>query len=113
MLSKTDAELDAIWFSDETIVKSRTNGETVLYICPPGHEYFVPTNASGGKSVMFWGVVSKAAYGPLVEVKGINNAESYIKTPYDYLLPENRLKMCLKAKGDIIKKLISVVTGNK
>jgi hypothetical protein len=76
MLSKTDAELNSIWFSDETIVKSHPNGEIVLYKCPPANEYFEPSNASGGKSVMFWGVISNNAYGPLVEVKGKNTASS-------------------------------------
>ena len=37
---------------------------------------------------MFWGVISKRAYGPLVEIKGINTAATYISTLNDYLLPE-------------------------
>jgi transposase len=88
MLAKTDAELNSIWFSDETIVKSRPNGEIVLYRCPPGSEFFEPSNASGGKSVMFWGIISKDAYGPLVEVKGKNTAESYVQTLKEFLIPE-------------------------
>jgi transposase/AraC-like DNA-binding protein len=88
MLSKSDAELETIWFSDETMVKSRPNGEIVLYRCPPGSEYFEPSNGGGGKSVMFWGVISKNAYGPLVEVIGRNTAENYIETLKEYLLPE-------------------------
>jgi hypothetical protein len=31
-------------------------------------DYFVPSNASSAKAVMFWGVISMAAYGPLVVV---------------------------------------------
>ena len=91
MIAKTDLELAQIWFSDETIVKSRPNGKIILYRCPPGCEYFEPSNASGSKSVMFWGVISKEAYGPLVEVKGKNTAESYIETLKTYLLPEIQL----------------------
>jgi len=88
MVKLTDLELGRIWFSDETIVKSRPNGEIVLYRSPPGSTYYEPSNASGGKSVMFWGVISSQAYGPLVEVKGKNTAESYIETLKTYLLPE-------------------------
>ena len=53
MLTKTDEELNSIWLSDETIVKSRSNGEIVLFRSPPGSDYFDPSNASGGSSVMF------------------------------------------------------------
>ena len=88
MLAKTDEELNSIWFSDETIVQSRPNGEIVIYRCPPGAEYFEPSNASCGKSVMFWGIISKNAYGPLVEVKGKNTAESYLQTLKEFLVPE-------------------------
>lgn len=97
MLKKTDAELRSIWFSDETIVKSRPNGEIILFRCPPGSVYYEPSNASSSKSVMFWGVMSFDAYGPLVEVKGKNTAASYIDTLEEYLLPEIGL-----AKGDVV-----------
>ena len=69
MLSKSTVELNSIWFSDETIVKCRPNGEIVLYRCPPVTEYFERSNASGGKSVMFWGVISKDAYGPQLKLR--------------------------------------------
>ena len=88
MLEKDDAYLKSIMFSDETIVKSRPNGEIVFFRAPPGSEYFEPSNASGGKSVMFWGCISINAYGPLVVVEGRNTAETYIETLKDYLLPE-------------------------
>jgi hypothetical protein len=39
---------------------------------------------SGGKSVMFWGCISLNAFGPLVEVRDKNTAETYIQT----LMPE-------------------------
>jgi hypothetical protein len=88
MLGKTDLELESIWFRDETIVKGCPNGKIVLYRCPAGAEWFTSSNASSGKSVMFWGVISKRAYGPLDEVKGINTAATYITTLNDYPLPE-------------------------
>lgn len=88
MLEKDDAFIASIWFSDETIVKSRPNGEMVFFRSAEGSEWYEPSNAGGGNSVMFWGVVSLAAYGPLVEVKGKNTAETYIGTLNDYLLPE-------------------------
>jgi hypothetical protein len=37
---------------------------------------------------MFWGFMSKHAFGPLVEVKGKNTADTYINTLKDYLVPE-------------------------
>ena len=37
---------------------------------------------------MFWGMISKRAYAPLIKVKGINTAATYITTLNDYLLPE-------------------------
>ena len=88
MLEKDDDFLASIWFSDETIVKSRPNGEVVLFRSFEGSEWYEPSNGSGGKSVMFWGCVSKNAYGPLVEVIGKNTAGSYIETLEDYLLSE-------------------------
>jgi transposase len=96
MLKKSDEWLSTIWFSDETIVKSRPNGEIVFYRCPPGDEWYEPSNASGGNSVMFWGLISKAAYGPLVEVVGKNTAQSYIGTLKEYLLPE------IQAAGSLV-----------
>ena len=88
MLSKSDDYLASIWFSDETIVKSRPNEEIVLFRSIQGSEWYEPSNGSGGKSVMFWGLISLNAYGPLVEVIGKNTADSYITTLQDYLLPE-------------------------
>ena len=57
MLEKSDEELGTIWFGDETMVKSRRNGEVVLFKCPPGAEWFVPSNGGTSKSVMFWGLI--------------------------------------------------------
>lgn len=88
MLAKDDAYIQSIIFSDETIVKSRPNGEIVFFRAPPGSEFFEPSNASGGKSVMFWGCISLNAYGPLVVIEGKNTADTYIETLNDYLLPE-------------------------
>lgn len=90
MLEKSDEELGTIWFSDETMVKSCPNGEVVLFRCPPGAEWFVPSNGGTSKSVMFWGVISLAAYGPLVVVEGKNTAEHYIRTLSEHLVPEIR-----------------------
>jgi hypothetical protein len=77
MLEKDDDYINSIIFSDETIVKSRPNGEIVFFRVPPGSEYFEPSNASGGKSVMFWGCISLNAFGPLVEVRDKNTAETF------------------------------------
>ena len=57
---------------------------------PKDEEWSVPSNAGGGKSVMFWACISFNAYGPLVEVKGKNTAAQYIETLSNYLLPEIR-----------------------
>ena len=86
----SDEKIKSIWFSDETIVKSRPNGEIVFYRMPKDEEWSVPSNAGGGKSVMFWACISFNAYGPLVEVKGKNTAVQYIETLSNYLLPEIR-----------------------
>jgi hypothetical protein len=61
MLAKDDAYLERIIFSDETMVKGRPNGEIVFFRAPPGSDFFEPSNASGGGSVMFWGCISKKA----------------------------------------------------
>ena len=90
MLEKSDHYLNSICFSDETTVKSRPNGEIILFRSPKGSEWFSPTNGGGGKSVMFWGCASKTAYGPLVEVIGKNTAATYMTTLKDYLVPEMR-----------------------
>ena len=90
MLSKSDDFLNSIMFSDETIVKSRKNGDVVVYRAPPGKEYFEPSNSSTSKSVMFWGLISKYHYGPLVQIIGKNTGSKYITTLTENLLPEIR-----------------------
>ena len=87
MLQQPDEYIDSICFSDETMVKSRPNGEVVMFRMPQGSEWSTPSNGGGGKSVMFWGCASKSAYGPLVEVVGKNTARA-TNTLKDYLLPE-------------------------
>ena len=88
MLEQSDEFIDSICFSDETVVKSQPNGEVVLFRAPEGTDWYSPSNAGGGKFVMFWGCASKAAYGPLVVIEGKNTAEKYITTLSDHLLPE-------------------------
>ncbi|MEY3451992.1 MAG: hypothetical protein RL711_1820 [Bacteroidota bacterium] len=88
MVGKDDAFIESIWFSDETMVKSRPNGEVVFFRSAKNSQWFVPSNEGAAKSVMFWGCVSKAAYGPLVVVEGKNTAARYIETLKEYLLPE-------------------------
>lgn len=87
MLQKTDEDIANICWSDETMVKSTKNGDTVLYRVPEGSEWFSPSNAAVGK-VMFWGCMTRHAIGPLVEVVGRNDASNYIKTLQEFLLPE-------------------------
>ena len=82
MVGKDDAFIESIWFSDETMVKSRPNGEVVFFRSAKGSEWFVPSNEGAAKSVMFWGCVSMASYGPLVVVEG---AATYIETLREYL----------------------------
>jgi hypothetical protein len=62
----------------------------VFYRMPKDQEWSVPSNAGGGKSVMFWACISINAYGPLVEVKGKNTAAQYIEILSNYLLPKIR-----------------------
>ena len=88
MVGKDDAFIESIWFSDETMVKSRPNGEVVFFRSAKNSQWFVPSNEGAAKSVMFWGCVSKAAYGPLVVVEGKNTAARYIETLKEHLLPE-------------------------
>jgi hypothetical protein len=85
---KPDEVLESIWFSDETMVQSRPNGEVVTYRAPKGSGWVEPSNSSSGKSVMFWGVVSRQAYGPITEVIGKNTALNYVETLKETLLPE-------------------------
>ena len=88
MLGADDDYIKSIWFSDETMVKSRPNGELVCYRLPQGQEWSIPANGGGSKSVMLWSCISINAYGPLVEVRGKNTSEQYIETLTNYLLPE-------------------------
>ena len=90
MLSNSDEYIDSICFSDETMFKSRPNEEVVLFRLPEDNYWYKPTNAGNAKSVMMWGCVSKAAYGPLVVIEGKNTAFQYIQTLENYLLPELR-----------------------
>jgi hypothetical protein len=82
----SDEKIKSIWFSEETIVKSRPIGEIVFYKMPKQEEWSVPSNARGGKSVMFWACISFNAHAPLVELNSKKNAAQYIEALISYLI---------------------------
>jgi transposase len=91
-LQKEEDFFDTVIWSDETTVRAFPQGKTKLHWAHSSTpKENLPTNPqvhSGGFSVMFWGCFSKMGLGPLVVVEGTMNAQKYIETLQEYLLPE-------------------------
>jgi len=82
---------DAVIWSDETSVAALTIGKEVHRGYQSTKREDLPVNGQivgGGFSVMFWGCFSKMGLGPLVALKGSQNAESCIQTLEDNFINE-------------------------
>jgi hypothetical protein len=44
MVGKDDTFIESIWFSDETMVKSRPKGEVIFFRSAKNSQWFVPSN---------------------------------------------------------------------
>jgi DDE superfamily endonuclease/Transposase len=75
-----DFDCDDIVFSDETTVRQYNCSSVQTYWHQNDENFIAPTMPnvhSGGQSVMFWGCMSNAGFGPIVPVTGTMNAEKY------------------------------------
>jgi transposase len=92
MVEKSDEFIQSIFWTDEFTVQSWPNGEYVFYWTPrsePGRVDLVsPKVQNGGVRVMFWGSMTWHAYGPIIELEGSQNQDTYITLLNDIVLPE-------------------------
>jgi hypothetical protein len=83
MMAKDDDYLSRIMWTDETKVQSYPNGEAVFYRALPvelgGREVITPMKQNGGGGVMFWGCMTRRAWGPLTVVEGTINGDKYLQ----------------------------------
>jgi hypothetical protein len=92
MLAMPDEYIAHIMWTDETKVKAYPNGELVFYRVlnykGNGQQYKVPRVQNGGVGVMFWGCMTRQAYGPLVVIDGTMDGRKYLELLKEYVLPE-------------------------
>lgn len=92
MIEKDDDYLSRIMWTDETKVQAYPNGELVFYRAFPvelgGKEYVTPMKQNGGGGVMFWGCMTRRAWGPITAIDGTINGETYLQLLKDVVIPE-------------------------
>jgi transposase len=92
MLQKDDDYLSRIMWTDETKVQAYPNGECVFYRAFPaelgGKEFVTPMKQNGGGGVMFWGCMTRRAWGPIRAIEGTINGETYLQLLMDKVIPE-------------------------
>lgn len=92
MLQKDDDYLSRIMWTDETKVQAYPNGECVFYRAFPvelgGKEFVTPMKQNGGGGVMFWGCMTRRAWGPIRAIDGTINGETYLQLLMDKVIPE-------------------------
>jgi hypothetical protein len=92
MMAKDDDYLSRIMWPDETKVQSYPNGEAVFYRALPvelgGTEVITPMKQNSGGGVMFWGCMTRRAWGPLTVVEGTINGDKYLELLRLVVIPE-------------------------
>jgi transposase len=88
LITWTDEKLNSIFWTDETKVQAWPNGEIVFYRAPGDKEIVTPMKQNGGGGVMFWGCMTKNAWGPLVVCEGTINGAKYLQLLKDVVIPE-------------------------
>jgi transposase len=92
MLQKDDDYLSRIMWTDETKVQVAPNGEIVFFRAPAGTPdeklWKARKVQNGGGGVMFWGCMTRHAWGPLVVCEGTINGEKYLQLLKDVVIPE-------------------------
>jgi hypothetical protein len=78
-----------IMSTDETKVKAYPNGELGFYRVvnykENGQQYKVPRVQNGGVGIMFWGCMTRQAYGPLVVINGTSDGAKYLELLKEYV----------------------------
>jgi transposase len=92
MILKDDDYFSRIMWTDETKVQAYPNGECVFYRAFPvelgGKEFVTPMKQNGGGGVMFWGCMTRRAWGPIRAIEGTINGETYLQLLKDKVIPE-------------------------
>ena len=92
MLKKDDYYLSRIFWTDETKVQAWPNGEIFFFRAPRGtsdeQKFRTPKKQNGGEGVMYWGAMTRYAWGPLHVVEGTINGDKYLKLLQEVVLAE-------------------------
>ena len=88
LIQWSDEKLQSIFWTDETKVQAWPNGEIVFYRAPGDTEITTPMKSNGGGGVMFWGCMTRAAWGPLTVCDGTINGAKYLQLLKDIVIPE-------------------------
>jgi hypothetical protein len=88
LITWTDEKLSSIFWTDETKVQAWPNGEIVFYRAPGDNVIHTPMKSNGGGGVMFWGCMTRNAWGPLRVCEGTINGDKYLQLLKDVVLPE-------------------------
>jgi transposase len=107
-LKRSDEEMKNIVWSDETVVKAFPNGEITMYWddewAPERYDLVSPEIQQGGISLQFWGCMSFAHFGPLVQFDGWVDAKSYLEVILrPHVLPEMKTNPALIFQQDNAK----------
>ena len=78
-----------IW-TDETMVKSHPNGEVIFFRAFKDSQPYIQHRIQNSEGVMFWGCMSRYAYGPLKVCQGTINGAEYLKLLKEVVVPEIR-----------------------
>ena len=90
MQQKGREYFERIIWTDETMVKSHPNGEVVFFRAFKNSSLYIQHRNQNSVGVMFWGSMSRFAYGPLRVCEGVINGAEYLKLLKDVVLPEIR-----------------------
>jgi hypothetical protein len=88
MLLKGPEYYNRIIWTDETMVKSHPNGEVTFYRAFVTDDPYIQPRIQNSFGVMFWGAMSRYAYGPLRVCQGTINGAEYLQLLKDVLIPE-------------------------
>jgi len=88
MLLKGPEYYNRIIWTDETMVKSHPNGEVTFYRAFVTDDPYIQPRIQNSFGVMFWGAMSRYAYGPLRVCQGTINGAEYLQLLKDVVIPE-------------------------
>ena len=92
MLQKDDAYYKRIFWTDEFTIQTWPNGEVLFYWTPKDSTVHDDLRSAkvqnGGHRIMFWASMTYYSYGPLTDLEGSQNQQTYKELLTDLVAPE-------------------------